>query len=624
MAVPADEVPVERLLLVPFAELPELVAHEVELLARVRVLESVGEAEVRELLPVVAGHLAQHGALAVHHFVVAEHLDEVLAVGVHHAERELVVVVLAVDGFVLDVAQEVVHPAHVPLVVETEAALLGRARDAGEARGFLGDEDGVRREAAHDAVQVLQELDGVVVDVAAVLVRDPFARALAVVEVEHGGDRVYAEAVAVEFLEPVHRVRDEEVLDFVAAQVEDVGAPVRVFALARVGVLVAGGAVKAAERMGVLGKVRGDPVEDYADFGLVAQVHEMPELVGGAVAARGGVVARHLVAPGLVERVFRERQEFHVGVAHFLEVGDESFGEFVPVEETVGVGRVAAPGTGVDFVDVHGRAENLGCPVRLHVEVVAPFVAVEVRGDGGGCRAHFAEFRERVHFHVEVAVGAVDFETVEFAFTEVRDEDFPDAGTAEHAHLVAASVPAVETANNGNGLGVGGPDGELHAFETLVFHEVCAELAVEFVVRARGDEVPVEFGEDRLECVRIGEFVLIAVVLLDDKVVEERLEFGVEDGLEEACVTELDEIELNFSVDGFTADESRLRLVRAYGGLDATIRLERVNTQYVERVFAVKVPDGEHLLPSQACKIGPFHTALSLVCFFVENINIFT
>ena len=58
VAVPADEVPVERLLFVPFAELPEFVAHEVELFARVRVLESVGEAEVCELLPVVSRHLA--------------------------------------------------------------------------------------------------------------------------------------------------------------------------------------------------------------------------------------------------------------------------------------------------------------------------------------------------------------------------------------------------------------------------------------------------------------------------------------------------------------------------------------------------------------------------------------
>ena len=215
-----------------------------------------------------------------------------------------------------------------------------------------------------------------------------------------------------EFLEPVHGVCNEEVLDLVAAQVEDVGAPVGVLALAGVGVLVAGGAVKAAKGVGVFGEVGRNPVENHADFVLVAQVHKVAELVGSAVAAGRGVVARHLVAPGFVQRVFRQRQEFHVGVAHLLEVGDEAFGKFVPVEEAVGVRRVAPPGAGMHLVDVHGASEDLGGPVGLHVEFVAPFVAVQVGGDGGGGRAHFGEFGQRVHLHVEVAVGAVDFETV--------------------------------------------------------------------------------------------------------------------------------------------------------------------------------------------------------------------
>ena len=133
VAIPADQVPVKRALFVPFAELTEFVAHEVELLTRMCVLECVGEAEVCKLLPVVARHLAEHGTLAVYHFVMAENLYEVFRISVDHAERKLVVVVLAVDRFVLDVAQEVVHPAHVPLVVEAEAALLWRASDAREA-----------------------------------------------------------------------------------------------------------------------------------------------------------------------------------------------------------------------------------------------------------------------------------------------------------------------------------------------------------------------------------------------------------------------------------------------------------------------------------------------------------
>src|SRR6478735_6326396 len=74
----------------------------------------------------VARYLAQQRALAVHHLVVADRQYEVLAPGVHQRERHLVVVVLAVDRLVLHVLQRDVHPAHVPLQPEAEAAEVGR------------------------------------------------------------------------------------------------------------------------------------------------------------------------------------------------------------------------------------------------------------------------------------------------------------------------------------------------------------------------------------------------------------------------------------------------------------------------------------------------------------------
>ncbi len=77
--------------------LGDLVAHEEELLARVRPHVGVERAEVRELLPAVAGHLVQQRALAVDDLVVGQRQDEVLGEGVDEAEGQLVVVVAAVD-----------------------------------------------------------------------------------------------------------------------------------------------------------------------------------------------------------------------------------------------------------------------------------------------------------------------------------------------------------------------------------------------------------------------------------------------------------------------------------------------------------------------------------------------
>jgi hypothetical protein len=56
-------VPVERLLALPLGLLAPLEPLEEELLAGVRPHEAVERAEVRELLPLVARHLVEHGAL---------------------------------------------------------------------------------------------------------------------------------------------------------------------------------------------------------------------------------------------------------------------------------------------------------------------------------------------------------------------------------------------------------------------------------------------------------------------------------------------------------------------------------------------------------------------------------
>ena len=74
----AEQVPVERMVVVPFALLRELAAHEQQLLAGMRPHEAEIGAQVGELLPAVARHLAEQRALAVHHLVVAERQHEIL------------------------------------------------------------------------------------------------------------------------------------------------------------------------------------------------------------------------------------------------------------------------------------------------------------------------------------------------------------------------------------------------------------------------------------------------------------------------------------------------------------------------------------------------------------------
>ena len=212
---------------------------------------------VGELLPAVARELRQKRPLAVDDLVVREREHEVLVAGVHEREGQLVVVEAAVHRLVLGVGERVVHPAHVPLEREAEAAHRRRPRDAGPRRRLLGDDCDAGLARMEHLVQLPQERDGLEVLAAALLVRQPLARVARVVQVEHRGHGVHAQPVGVELAHPVEGVREQEVADLVAPEVEDESAPVGMGAAARILVLVEARAVEACERPLVAGKWAG-------------------------------------------------------------------------------------------------------------------------------------------------------------------------------------------------------------------------------------------------------------------------------------------------------------------------------------------------------------------------------
>ena len=201
-------------------------------------------------------------------------------------ERDPVVVPLAVDRILPGVVEHVVHPAHVPLVGEAEAAEMHRAGHAGPRGRLLRDHRHAGMLGADQPIQLLEELDRLEVLAPAEPVRHPLPRLARVIEIQHRRHRVDAQAVDVELLDPVERVAEQERAHLVAAVVEDERAPVLVLALARIGVLVERGAVEAREAVLVLRKVARHPVEDHADAGLMAGVDEVLEVLRRAEAAR--------------------------------------------------------------------------------------------------------------------------------------------------------------------------------------------------------------------------------------------------------------------------------------------------------------------------------------------------
>ena len=111
---------------------------------------------------------------------------------------------LSVQRIHVHIGQHVVHPAHIPLVVEAEtvAVLVGHA---GERGALLGDHNLVAGDVRNRLTDLLKQRDRIEVFASAVDVRQPFAVAASVIEVQHAADRVDAQTVDVKLLEPVDR-----------------------------------------------------------------------------------------------------------------------------------------------------------------------------------------------------------------------------------------------------------------------------------------------------------------------------------------------------------------------------------------------------------------------------------
>ena len=363
-----EQVPVQALVVVPFAHLRKFAAHEQQLFAGMAEHEAQISAHVGELLPSVTGHLAQQRAFAMHHFVMRNRQHEVLAEGVAQAKRHFALMVLAMHRVARHVLQRVVHPAHVPFVVKAQSARRRGARHGRKRGRLFGHRDGLRPLGADDLVQAFQKGDGFQVLAAAVDVGNPFAGLAAVVAVKHRRHRIDAQPINPKTLQPVQRIANQKIAHFGAAQVVDQRVPVVVEPLTRVGVFVQRRAVKITQSVGVGRKMRRHPVEQHAHACPMAARDKAHQTVGIAKPRGRRIQADRLITPGAVKRIFADRQQFNVREPHIKRIGHQLLGHLVPGQPALQAAFAvmdAPPGTWMHFINAHGRIQRVGLLAQL-------------------------------------------------------------------------------------------------------------------------------------------------------------------------------------------------------------------------------------------------------------------
>ena len=314
-------------------------------------------------------------------------------------------VIFAVDRVQLDIAQRIVHPAHVPLEAEPQAAQIGGLGDVGKGGRLLRDGHHTRKVAVDRLVKTLQKGDGIKVFIAAVLVGQPFIFPAEIV-VEHRAHRVAAQAVNVIIFKPETGVADQKAADLAPCVVKEHGAPLGHLAAAGIRVLIAGRAVKAAQAYFIPRKMGGHPVEDDTDFSLVQHIDKEHKVLRAAVTGRRGKVTCHLIAPGHIQRMFHHRQQLHMRVAHVLDVGDQQIRDLGVAEH--GPVFMPSPAAQVHLVDIDRAFISVPAASPLHPALIAPDIAIQRAKPAGCIGPKLTGKSVGVSFQVHVAVKCID------------------------------------------------------------------------------------------------------------------------------------------------------------------------------------------------------------------------
>src|SRR4029077_15353407 len=233
-----EKMPIQTAVMVPFALLAKLTAHEQQFLAWMAKHEAVIGAQVGKLLPAITRHPAQQRAFSVHNLVMAQRQDEIFTEGIEQTERDVAVMPAPKQWIVLHVAQRVVHPPHVPFIAEAKAADICRPRHAGPGRRLLRNRRRPGMLAEAELVQSAQEGRRLEILITAVDIGNPFARLAAVIEIEHRRNRIDVQSAEMELLQPIERATEKKIPDLASPIVVDQSIPVFMEALARVGVLI--------------------------------------------------------------------------------------------------------------------------------------------------------------------------------------------------------------------------------------------------------------------------------------------------------------------------------------------------------------------------------------------------
>ena len=313
------------LVIAPFDELGNFISHKVELGACVRHLIQRKRAHTRKLTPIIAWLTANKRAFAVHHFVMRKRQNEILIELIHRRKGKQVMSARTIGKICLYIVKRVVHPAHIPFQMKTEASIFRRISHKRPGGRLFCDHKRFGEVGAYRFIALLHKFDRIEILFGALFVEFLLCRIIHTkIEVQNAGHAIHTDTVDMKFAYPIQKIGDKKAAHLAAAHIKFERAPVGMLFFFEQFF-----AIKTRKAMRVLAKTTRYPVENNANVLLVAAINKMTQAIGRTIARGGRKIARDLVSPRSIKRMFHERHNLDVRIAHLFYVGYKLIGKLI-------------------------------------------------------------------------------------------------------------------------------------------------------------------------------------------------------------------------------------------------------------------------------------------------------
>ena len=132
---------------------------------------------------------------------------------------------LTINWIKTDITKNIVHPAHIPLVVEAHAPHIGWLGNIRPGSGFLGNHQSLRIELKHGLVQLMEEINSLQIAVTTIFVRHPISVLPTIVQIKHIGHCIYPQSINMILLHPKQGIGNQKTLYLSAAIIKIYSSP---------------------------------------------------------------------------------------------------------------------------------------------------------------------------------------------------------------------------------------------------------------------------------------------------------------------------------------------------------------------------------------------------------------